>query len=84
MSEKEAGIEVRTRGVIHNIGRGQTHKVKIVGLYLEGKTFSEIRFKTHHSTGAIKRYIQGFQKVIMSLHHGIKEVSSIRVIGTDT
>jgi DNA-binding Lrp family transcriptional regulator len=74
---KESGIEVITRGVLHNIGRGQTHKVKIIGLYLEGKTFSEIRLKTHHSGGAIKRYLQDFQKVLMSIYHGIKEASSI-------
>jgi hypothetical protein len=74
---KTKGIEVITRGVLHNIGRGQTHKVKIIGLYLEGKTFSEIRLKTHHSYGAIKRYLQDFQKVLMSVHHGIKEATSI-------
>lgn len=74
---KESGIEVITRGVLHNIGRGQTHKVKIIGLYLEGKTFSEIRLKTHHSTGAIKRYLQDFQKVLMSLHNGIKDPETI-------
>ena len=74
---KQSGIEVITRGVLHNIGRGQTHKVKIISLYLEGKTFSEIKLKTHHSVGAIKRYIQDFQKVIMSIHHGIKDLESI-------
>lgn len=74
---KQMGIEVITRGALHNIGRGQTHKVKILGLYLEGKTFSEIKISTHHSVGAIKRYIQDFQKVIMSIHHGIKESDQI-------
>lgn len=74
---KQMGIEVITRGALHNIGRGQTHKVKILGLYLEGKTFSEIKIRTHHSVGAIKRYIQDFQKVIMSIHHGIKESDQI-------
>jgi hypothetical protein len=74
---KAKGIEVMTRGVLHNIGRGQTHKVKIIGLYLEGKTFSEIRLKTHHSTGAIKRYLQDFQKVLMSLQNGLKEANEI-------
>ncbi len=74
---KQSGIEVITRGVLHNIGRGQTHKVKIIGLYLEGKTFSEIRLRTHHSTGAIKRYLQDFQKVLMSLHNGIKDAETI-------
>lgn len=82
---KAKGIEIITRGVLHNIGRGQTHKTKIVGLYLEGKTFSEIRLKTHHSTGAIKRYLQDFQKVLMSLHNGIKypeTVSSVTGMST--
>ena len=74
---KKRSIQILTRGVLHNIGRGQTHKRQIIGLYLEGKTFSEIRLKTHHSTGAIKRYLQDFQKVLMSVHHGIKGGSSI-------
>jgi hypothetical protein len=74
---KQNEIDVITRGVLHNIGRGQTHKVKIVGLYLEGKTFSEIRLKTHHSYGAIKRYLQDFQKVLMSLHYGLRDNISI-------
>lgn len=77
---KEMGIEVITRGVLHNIGRGQTHKVKILGLYLEGKTFSEIKLRTQHSTGSIKRYIQDFQKVLMSLKNGIKELDQISYV----
>lgn len=48
-----------------------------MGLYLEGKTFSEIRLKTHHSYGAIKRYIQDFQKVLMSVQNGLKDRISI-------
>ncbi len=67
---KQEGIEVITRGVLHNIGRCQTHKVKIIGLYLEGKSFSEIRLRTHHSVGSIKRYLQDFQKVLMSIITG--------------
>ena len=48
---KLRAAEVITRGVLHNIGRGQTHKVQIINLYLEGCSYSEIRRKTHHSTG---------------------------------
>ena len=58
--------QVITRGVLHNIGRGQTHKVQIVNLYLEGFSYSEIRRKTHHSTGAIKRYLESFVKVLLA------------------
>ena len=43
---KARGAEVITRGVLHNIGRGQTHKVQIINMYLEGYTYSEIRRKT--------------------------------------
>lgn len=78
---RKLGIDVITRGVLHNIGRGQTHKVQIIGLYLEGKTFSEIRLKTHHSVGAIKRYLQDFIKVMMSIHHGLEESSIGSVSG---
>ena len=33
-SIRERGIKVITRGVLHNIGRGQTHKAEIIRLYL--------------------------------------------------
>jgi len=77
---KERGIEVITRGVLHNIGRGQTHKKKIVGLYLDGYFFSDIKLKTRHSIGAIKRYIQDFIKVMMSLYRGIRDAEEIRSV----
>ena len=77
---KGSGIEVITRGVLHNIGRGQTHKQKIIGLYLDGLFFSDIRLRTHHSIGAIKRYVDGFMKVLRSIKKGIiqeEEISSV-------
>lgn len=77
---KGRGIEVITRGVLHNIGRGQTHKKKIVGLYLDGYFFTDIKLKTSHSVGAIKRYVQDFTKVMMSISRGIREVEEIRSV----
>jgi len=77
---KKRGIEVITRGQLHNIGRGQTHKVKIIGMYLDGKMYSEIRLTTRHSIGAIKRYIESFTKVVMARRKGIyiaKEISLV-------
>lgn len=77
---KKLGVEVITRGSLHNIGRGQTHKVKIIGMYLDGKTYSEIKLKTRHSVGAIKRYMESFVKVLMSRSNGIyriKDISSV-------
>jgi hypothetical protein len=77
---KNKGIEVVTRGYLHNIGRGQTHKVKIIGMYLDGKTYSEIKLKTRHSAGAIKRYLESFTKVLMSQSKGIYKAKEISVV----
>jgi hypothetical protein len=77
---KRRGIEVITRGVLHNIGRGQTHKKKIIGLYLEGYFYADIKLRTHHSVGAIKRYIQEFIKVYMSIERGIRDENEISTV----
>jgi hypothetical protein len=72
--------EVMTRGYLHNIGKGQTHKVKIIGMYLDGMTFSEIKQKARHSIGAIKRYIDSFSKVVAAQKRGIyqrREISAV-------
>jgi len=77
---KARGIKVITRGVFHNIGRGQTHKSRIIKFYLSGFTYTEIKRKTHHSISAIKRYLESFSKVLMSLHYKIidnKEISNV-------
>lgn len=77
---KQRGIEVVTRGYLHNIGRGQTHKVRIIGMYLDGMTYSEIKLKARHSSGAIKRYIESFTKVLMAQSKGIYERKEIRAV----
>jgi Protein of unknown function (DUF1670) len=74
---KLRGAQVITRGVLHNIGRGQTHKVQIIDMYLEGHTYSEIRRKTHHGTGAIKRYLESFVKVLLAQRRKIYQRRSI-------
>ena len=71
------GIIVTTRGVLHNVGRGQTHKAEIIRLYLEDYTYSEIKRKTRHSIGAIKRYLESFSKVLMAKHVGITNLSEL-------
>jgi len=77
---KQRGIEVVTRGYLHNIGRGQTHKVKIIGMYLDGKTYSEIKLRARHSSGAIKRYLESFTKVLIAQSKGIYERKEIGAI----
>ena len=77
---KKRGIDVLSRGVLHNIGRGQTHKVKIIGMYLEGKTYSEIKREARHSLGAIKRYMEGFVKVLAANKYGITRIKTTAIV----
>ena len=60
------------------MGRGTTHKTQILNLYLAGYQFSEIEKRTHHSEGAVKRYIQDFSKIIL-LHLKDFSVDQIRI-----
>jgi uncharacterized protein YerC len=75
---RQLNIDVITRGGYHNIGRGQTHKSKIIGMYLDGHTYSEIARRTHHSTAAIKRYMESFGKIVMCRNCGVNGVSEIK------
>jgi transcription initiation factor IIE alpha subunit len=53
-----------TRGNLRGIGRGQTHKARIVGQWLRGATYDQIVRQTRHSLSAIQRYIQTFVRVV--------------------
>jgi hypothetical protein len=61
------GVYLPTRGNLHGIGRGQTHKAQIIGRWLQGETYDQIALHTHHSLGSIQRYVQAFARVI-ALH----------------
>lgn len=74
---RKRGYVVHTRGYDKGIGKGPSHKAKIVELYLQGDTYSEIKLKTRHSYSAIERYIETFGRVVLSLRRGIKEVDKV-------
>ena len=53
-----------TRGHLRGIGRGQTHKARIIRLWLGGATFDQIAYQSRHSLTAIQRYIQTFVRLV--------------------
>jgi hypothetical protein len=57
-------IPIPTRGNMHDIGPGISHAQKIIKLYLEGHTETEIKFKTAHSYESIENYLRKFTKVV--------------------
>lgn len=71
------GNLVRTRGNEQDIGRGISHKSRIIELYLKGYTYDEIIRKSRHSAHSIKRYVSSFGRLLLILSHGIKNVSEI-------
>jgi biotin operon repressor len=60
----EQGLYLPTRGNLHGIGRGQTHKAQIIQRWLQGQTYDQIALQTRHSNTAINRYVQTFVRVI--------------------
>ena len=61
---QEQGLYLPSRGNLHGIGRGQTHKAQIIGCWLQGATYDQIAQRTHHALSSIQRYIQTFVRVI--------------------
>lgn len=77
------GSYLPSRGYLHGIGRGQTHKAHIVRCWLEGQTYDQIAYHTHHSHTSIQRYLLFFVQVV-HLHQqqfAPSEISQIVQVG---
>lgn len=72
------GVDVPTRGQVKDIGKGVSHKARIVGDWLAGYTFSQIRQRRAHSLYAIERYCADFMRVLRLHARGLSRVD-IRV-----
>jgi hypothetical protein len=72
------GLNIPTRGQMKDIGKGVSHKTRIVQDYLAGYTFSEIQRRRRHSVSSISRYCQAFSRVVR-LYHKNFTVADIRL-----
>lgn len=79
-SLRSGGHWVPTRGTVKEIGRGQSHKAKIVEMYLQGMTYSQIVRRARHSPSAIKRYVESFGRVVVLWERGVKQAREIGYI----
>lgn len=71
------GNLIRTRGNEQDIGRGISHKSRIIELYLKGYTYDVIIRRSRHSAHSIKRYVNSFGRLLLILSHGIRNISEI-------
>lgn len=67
---KEEGHHLPTRGQLKGVGRGQTHKVRIIELWLDREGYDKIARWLHHSPQAIKRYVQAFLRIVSLYEKG--------------
>ncbi|MCR4406628.1 MAG: DUF1670 domain-containing protein [Anaerolineae bacterium] len=70
------GHLVHTRGAVKGVGRGQTHKVRVIELWLDREGYDKIVRWLHHSAQAIKRYVSTFLRVVV-LHRQGRSVEEI-------
>ena len=61
--ETKTGKIVPTRGTVHDIGRGVTHKAEVVRRWLRNESPDQIARALSHSQDAVDRYIAAFQTV---------------------
>ena len=69
------------RGQECDIGRGVTHRRKIVELYLQLYTETEIAARTGHSYESIENYIKEFAAVLVMAERGMGPTLIRRVLG---
>jgi len=68
---KAEGHLVHTRGPMKGVGRGQTHKIHIIELWLDREGYDKISRWVHHSFYSIQRYINTFQRVVVLHQEGM-------------
>jgi hypothetical protein len=72
LREADPGTLLPLRSNKHDIGPVLTHRVRIVELALEGKTFSQIRAIMHHSPEAIANYVNTFVRTVQLQRRGLE------------
>lgn len=72
---------VPLRGHECDIGRGVTHRKKIMELYLQMYTETEIASRTGHSLESIENYIKEFAAVLVMAERGMGPTLIRRVLG---
>jgi len=69
-SLKREGHLIQMRGFVKGVGRGQTHKVRIIELWLDREGYDKIARWMHHSPQAIKRYVGTFLRIVVLHRQG--------------
>lgn len=69
----QKGHLIHTRGQLKGAGRGQSHKVRIIELWLDRQGYDQIGRWVHHSAQSIKRYVSAFLRIVVLHQQGMAE-----------
>jgi len=67
---KAEGQRIDTRAQLKGVGRGQSHKVRLLQLWLDRQGYDHIARAMHHSPPAIQRYVSTFLRVVALKRRG--------------
>jgi hypothetical protein len=79
---KGSDVVVPLRSQQKDIGRSLTHRVEAVELYLERKSYSQIKAAIHHSYSSIRNYLTTFSSVATMTRQGlsVREIAFVAQI----
>ncbi|MFO7538198.1 MAG: DUF1670 domain-containing protein, partial [Chloroflexota bacterium] len=66
------GHNIPTRGQVKGVGRGQTHKVRIIELWLDRLGYEMIARRMYHTPQSVKRYISTFLRMVVLYRKGLQ------------
>jgi len=69
--KKHEKVLLPTRGRVADMGSTLSHTEKIIALYMDGYTETEVKRRTGHSIESIERYLFDFSRIICLLERGM-------------
>lgn len=74
------GIEIITRSHFTDQGRGITHKERIIKLFLQGITLTEISDKAKHNISNVQKYVSDFLRISLLYREGKEAIMIMRLV----
>jgi len=74
-------VIVPTRGMVADMGPALSHADKIINLFMNGYTETEIVRRTGHSYGSVENYILSYAKVVYLLQKGMPAPAIRKALG---
>ena len=79
--DKHPNVILPTRGMVADMGPALSHAEKIIRLFMDGYTETEIVRRTGHTYESVERYLLDFSKVVYLLEQGMPLPVIRKVLG---